>query len=250
MKKSQKDKVLKTKFTKTEQYTQHAKTPSTRKVEHRLTEIQKQYKKELTRIRRSINRLEKQGYYFDNNPMPDVKRATRKQIERLKEITGKTLKQKAQYVDTSTGEITSALEESKRRRSESAKKAWERRKKQDEEYYKTVAQSQESFEQYPFFEDIIISNFKLEAEQFPEIAGPMIVSWINSLIAQYGKSPVANMIQEGRENGLIVDYQIAYRKDLLTNFIGEMLDYLKIPEDEKRTIVDAFELDEDWETPE
>lgn len=216
----------------------------------KLTPIQSEYQKQVKRINKAIKRLEKQGFYLEQSPLPETKKPTRKQIEKLKKITGRTLKPQTKYVDTSTGEITSALEESKRRRSEASKRAWQRRKAQDEQYYHTVAETQQSFEQYPFFEDIIISNFKLEAEQFPEIAGPMIVAWINSLIAQYGKEPVANMIQEGRENGLIVDYQIAYRKDLLTNFIGEMLDYLEIPEDKKHEIIDAFELDEDWENPE
>lgn len=217
----------------------------------KLTPLQREYNKQVSRINRAVKQLETQGFAFSDEPYTPPKRATKKNIEKLKSITVRTLKQKAQYIDIDTGEVIStAREEARRRRSEASKKAWERRRQADAEYIKTITETQVEPERYPYFEEIVISNFKLEAEQFPEIAGPMIVNWVNSLIAQYGKEPVANMLQEGRENGLVIDYQIAYRKDLLTNFIAEMLDYLEVPEPEKRKIVDAFEMDEDWEEPE
>lgn len=217
----------------------------------KLTPLQREYKKQLSRINKTIKKLQSQGYYFSEEPTLPAKRATKKSVEKLKNINAKTLKLKAQYIDTDTGEVIStAQEESRRRRSEASKKAWAKRKQADSDYARIIAETQVEPERYPHFEDIIISNFKLEAEMFPEIAGPLIVNWINTLISIHGKEPVANMIQEGRENGLIVDYQIAYRKDLLMNFIGEMLEYLQIPEAEKRKIVEAFESDEDWEAVE
>lgn len=65
-----------------------------------------EYMKERKRIQQSISRQKKSGYIVPENLLPDIpKRITKASINRLKKITPKTIRNKSELVDFTTGEI-------------------------------------------------------------------------------------------------------------------------------------------------
>lgn len=65
-----------------------------------------EYMKERERIRQAISRQKKSGYIVPENLLPDIpKRITKASINRLKKITPKTIRNKSELVDFTTGEI-------------------------------------------------------------------------------------------------------------------------------------------------
>lgn len=76
------------------------------------TPNQQAYQKELTRIKRFIKSAEKRGYKFDRLVLPQTpKRITKASIEKLKNITPKTLYEQATFYDAITDTIVSGTEE-------------------------------------------------------------------------------------------------------------------------------------------
>ena len=65
-----------------------------------------EYTKERKRIKQAISRQKKSGYIIPENLLPDIpKRITKASINRLKKITPKTIRNKSELVDFTTGEI-------------------------------------------------------------------------------------------------------------------------------------------------
>lgn len=65
-----------------------------------------EYMKERKRIKQAISRQKKSGYIIPENLLPDIpKRITKASINRLKKITPKTIRNKSELVDFTTGEI-------------------------------------------------------------------------------------------------------------------------------------------------
>lgn len=210
--------------------------------------LQREYVKQRNRLKQAIRRAEKRGYIFDENVIPkQPKTITKKSVERLQKIKPKDLYEKANYIDTTTGEIITGKEGRQLERKESARKAKQTRKRKQERsspYTPPV----EAY--YPRFSEMVISNYKAHIRQFNDVAYEKLSSWVDSLIAKFGEDDVATMLQEGAENGYIVTYQIVYSMDKLTEYIANMLDYLpEVGDIMKEDIVDAFEAMEDWESP-
>ena len=86
-------------------------------------------------------------------------------------------------------------------------------------------------------------------EQF-ERASEMLLSWLDRLLSTHDKHDVAVMLNEGAENGNIVNYQIVYSRDKLIEYMSNMLDYLP-DEGElfKEQFMEAMEYDEDYSDP-
>ena len=58
------------------------------------------------------------------------------------------------------------------------------------------------------------------------------------------------MLENAAEQGLGIDYSIAYREDLLLDRLSEMLDLLPdASTGNKMDIMEALEYEEDWELP-
>ena len=93
------------------------------------TPLQLEYKKQVKRLKQAISRLEKRGYIFHEDIIPEKpKRITRKTVERLKKIKTIDLYEKAEKLDIETGELIPGTEARKRERSEAAKKSAKTRK--------------------------------------------------------------------------------------------------------------------------
>ena len=120
------------------------------------TTNQREYAKQVKRIKQAVRRAEKRGYIFDENIVPQTpKRITQKAIQQLKEITPNTLYSQAKYIDTSSGEIITGAEGRKLERQKSAKKAKETRER-NKRKQKKKDKEQEPY--YPNGGEIITSN--------------------------------------------------------------------------------------------
>ena len=129
-------------------------------------EIEKQYKKEVNRLKRFIKRAEKRGYRFPQNVIPrQVKKPTKASIGRLKKIKNADLYAKATAL-SETGKVISGTEKRKEERRLAAYKAWKtRRRKQDEKEYKEMLQN--------------------KSESNPFNMGQIVYRKIKSLISDY-----------------------------------------------------------------
>lgn len=223
-----------------------------------LTEVQKEYNKQLRRIKQFVRRAEKRGYVFSENIIPNKpKRVTKASVKKLQKITPKELYKKSQYGGSATyGEIVSGEEGRKAERKASAEKAakTKKKKKSTPRSKQTEQKANVSRETLStdinLFTNIVITNFRNHVKQFNEVASTKLNNWLNNLLLRYNADDVAIMLNEGAENGVIVNYQIVYSNDKLNNYISEMLDYLpEIDEFSKAEIMDAFEQDEDYENP-
>lgn len=108
------------------------------------------FEKELKRITRAEQRLQKQGYVIDNRVLgrTSYKRYTKAAIERLKSINPAELRAAAVH-ESKTGEIISGAEFYKQQRSEAAKRAAETRKINKKK--KDIADYKQNKDQLPIF---------------------------------------------------------------------------------------------------
>lgn len=93
-----------------------------------------------------------------------------------------------------------------------------------------------------FFADTVIANYREEIMHYPSKAGPKLNAWLDRLLTQYSKTDVANMLQQGANDGYILTYKIAYDDKALEGYISGMLDHLpEMTEWEKSDIIDDFD---------
>lgn len=213
---------------------------------------EQEYKKELRRIKQFLRSASKRGFIWFDNPIPkQPKKITTKSVSRLKNITPKTLYKKANFVDEETGEIFSGTKGrsiEKKRATEKAKetiKAKQVKSKDDEAEHENDAY-------YPNFIDIVLSNFKSQLAQFPNAEGtPLLLSWFDKLLADNGREAVAQMLQDGAEQGLLITWETVYKSVNTKTYMTEMMNYL--PDQGniyKDQIMDMMEQFEWWEQPE
>lgn len=222
------------------------------------TPAERDYSKQVKRIKQIISRAEKRGYQFSEDVLPQrPKRVTQASVRKLAKLTPEKLYQKAVYGGlASEGEIVPASEGVKLERSLRAKKAAETRK------YRLTEPVQEPTntpgfvppenisEDGAFFDAVVISGFKAHVSQFNEHASNLLLSWLDRILETNDVHDVATMLNDGAEAGLIVTYQIVYSQDKLTQYMSEMLDYL--PEAGplfKAEMMDAMEEEEDFSSP-
>lgn len=105
-------------------------------------QIEKEYKKEVNRLKRFIKQAEKRGYRFQQNAIPrQVKKPTKASIERLKKIKNADLYTKATAL-SETGKIITGTEKRKEEKRLASEKAWQtRRRKQDEKELEEIQQN-------------------------------------------------------------------------------------------------------------
>jgi hypothetical protein len=217
----------------------------------KLTPIQQQYRKERRRIKNAMNRLEKQGYVLPDDLLPSTpKKVTQASIRRLKKITSEAIYKKSKKLDFETGEITPGIVARDKARSQRAKEAARTRAIKKEYTESKVYIEPQAYTTFPSGADIIINNFRSDViGRFPESAGPILNRWIDGLLAQQDKEDVANMLETGAENGVVIDYKVAYNTEALMGAIADFMDYLDTTSGFKQDLMDALEFEEDWELP-
>lgn len=109
-----------------------------------------------------------------------------------------------------------------------------------------------NYDSFPSEADIIIQNFRSDViARFPENAGPILSDWLDRLLSLYSKEDVAQMLNDAAENGVTIDYKVAYNNDLLMGTIADFMEFLpEASEGVKQDLMDAIEYNEDWELPE
>lgn len=220
------------------------------------TQLQLDYRKQVKRLKQAVRRAEKRGYIIPDNIIPEhPKRITRKSVERLKKITTKDIYAKSEKLDLETGELITGEEARKAERSAASKKAAQTRR--EKRYNSELGESEyynPQYETFPSAADIVISNFRADViSRYPEGAGKVLERFLNNALAQHTKEDVAEMLEMGRERGLLSDIVIyaSRNSDLLYDKISEMLEFLpEIGNLEKQQIIDSLEMEEDWENPE
>ena len=111
------------------------------------TENQKAYQKERRRLLQTVRRLEKQGYIFPEDIVPELpKRVTKKQLENIQKTKPKQLYKKAEFVYQETGEVVPAEQRKQEVKQEAIIKAKETRKRKNKisthstpKYYPTIS---------------------------------------------------------------------------------------------------------------
>ena len=230
---------------------------------------EREYDKQVKRIKQFISRAEKRGFIFPDNVIPNKpKRITKASVRKLSKITPKELYKKAEYGgEASEGEIVSAKEGLELERKARAKKAAQTRKRKKEQKSQQPTNEQGFKVRYnPSYEDsfytrIVISQWyaTLDTCRNGE-AYNLLRAWMGNIIRFNGIENTAEMLTRGAEAGHLLTWEVVYKADKATLYIGYMVDYLPDQDihykDEILDLVeywkrlgDALEQEEDWEYP-
>lgn len=216
------------------------------------TPAERDYSKQVKRIKQFISRAEKRGYQFSEDVLPQrPKRVTQASVRKLAKLTPEKLYQKAVYGGlASEGEIVPASEGVKLERSLRAKKAQETRK------YRLAEPTQEATNT-PGFEppenllefgisNVIVQNFKSQILHFPKEIADKIIALINTLVSEQGIEDVAYSLQHMP----MQFYEYINRQGYDSNaaiqeFSSALIEYLPNASDGyKEDLMDAFEYNE------
>lgn len=225
---------------------------------HKQTQAERDYSKQVKRIKQFIKRAEKRGYQFDEDVIPQrPKRITQASVRKLAKLTPEKLYQKAEYGGAASyGEVVTGVKGVRLERSLRGKKAAETRKyrlaepRQEPTNTQGFVPPENISEDTSFFDAVVITGFKSHVRQFNEHASNLLLSWLDRILATNDAHDVATMLNDGAEAGLLVTYQIVYSQDKLTQYMSQMLDYLpEAGELFKAEMMDAMEQEEDFSSP-
>ena len=112
-----------------------------------------------------------------------------------------------------------------------------------------------------FFDSVVISNWygTLEAFSNGEAYG-LLRWWMGNTVRRNGKHNTAIMLEDAAQNGHLLTWEVVYKHDYATLYMGYMIDYLPdvgiLYKEEMldkieymKRLGDALEQDEDWEYP-
>lgn len=179
------------------------------------TPIEKEYDRLRSNLLKQRQRLVKEGFTFDKEPIPEkpkqIKEASIRNLRKAKE----NLLDKA-HIKTASGEILTGRQYRNVKRWESARKGAETRKKK-----KTPPID---------FATVVIANYLAELnkwehankERVRKNAG-RVVNWIMTLLEKNDKETVARMIEQGAQDGLILTFEILYDDELTSEYMTEMV---------------------------
>lgn len=224
---------------------------------HKQTQAERDYSKQVRRIKQFIRRAEKRGYQFDEDVIPQrPKRITQASVRKLAKLTPEKLYQKAEYGGSASyGEVVTGVKGARLERSLRAKAAETRKYRLAEPRQETTntqgfVSPENISEDTSFFDAVVITGFKSHVRQFNEHASNLLLSWLDRILATNDAHDVATMLNDGAEVGLLVTYQIVYSQDKLTQYMSQMLDYLpEAGELFKAEMMDAMEQEEDFSSP-
>lgn len=237
----------------------------------------REYNKQLRRIKRFITRAEKRGYQFAPNTIPQKpKNVTKASVRKLARLTPERLYEKAVYGGEATyGEIVSGTEGIKAERSARAKKAAQTRalKQLDIQPIRVpkvkAPQPEESFEppynptlDRDFYTRTVISTWLAELQMFENgVAYQLLRAWFETVRSDNGDDATADMIQDGADHGYMLTWETVYNMDEARTYMAGMSQYIPdsgvLYQEEllDRTefmarLNDAMEQNEDWSEPE
>ena len=156
------------------------------------TKNQQEYAKQLSRIRKAISRLTKDGYRLQGNIIPETpKDAIRKRdIERLKKITPSTIREKATAISEITGKVISGAERFKEQLSERSRRSAETRKRQKLHQKKPKEGYKEPVSAVDIVEDRLNDLFS----NFDTLSRMNLQKMLNREFLKYGRDRVLESI--------------------------------------------------------
>lgn len=195
------------------------------------SKLKQEYNKQRRRIKKYIQEKELIGFYIPDDILPKIpKKITKSSIARLKKITSDYILRKSTAYDPLSGEEISAWKRRNIDRKIRIEATKERKKRKKDEAIAPLKWSEYILQNYIH----IISNHT-------KILAPLVMPWINGMIATYGKDRTAKMIAKGYENGQIIDYELAYSEQKIMQHIADMQNYMEdILNDES---LDAEQID-------
>lgn len=214
----------------------------------KLTKNQIEYNKQVRRIKNFIKRAEKRGYEFNEDILPKTpKRITKQAIKRLENLKPNQLYAKAEFLDTSTGEMlkgTKGRKLERQRASEKAKQTRQRNKSKK----KTTKTSLKA-------EDVILNNFYEYLKTFPRKLTARISQLVKKLENEIGKNEVATALQNMPMKFHEILEQVGYDSGkAIDEFSSQLIDYLpNASEQYKKDAMEEYEYyengftDEDYE---
>ena len=230
---------------------------------------EREYDKQVKRIKQFVSRAEKRGFIFPDNVIPNKpKRITKASVRKLSKITPKELYKKAEYGgEASEGEIVPAKEGLELERKARAKKSAQTRKRKKEQKSQQSTNEQGFKAPYnptyenTFYTRIVISQWYATLDKCRNgEAYNLLRVWLGNIIRFNGIENTAEMLTRGAEAGHLLTWEVVYKMDKATLYIGYMVDYLPDQDihykDEILDLVeywkrlgDALEQEEDWEYP-
>lgn len=208
----------------------------------RLTALEKEYRRIRKNLQSWVRAENRRGFIYDTEKLiPKIpKKITRGSINRLKKLTPEKRRSYAKaYVDFNTGEIYTPKEGRKRYR-------------QDRKRYQETG-NMDVFATAPDISSVILENFYDLISSY--VFGrwdrrktdrrDMAKSWIDRIVNTYGIDAAAQMLEEGKRKGNWLSAKEAYDAIRLQSSLNEMLSYLKVPEDEKRSFMENEFYDEE-----
>lgn len=208
----------------------------------RLTAVEKEYRRIRKNLQSWVRAENRRGFIYDTEKLiPKIpKKITRGSINRLKKLIPEKRRSYAiAYVDFNTGEIFTPKEGRKRYR-------------QDRKLYQQTG-NMDAFAKAPDSSSIILENFYDLISSY--VYGrwdrrvtdrrDMAKSWIDRIVNTYGEDAAAKMLEEGKRKGNWLSAKEAYDVIRLKASLNEMLTYLKVPENEKRSFMENEFYDEE-----
>lgn len=234
-----------------------------------------QYSKEYRRITQAIRRQEKLGYFIPDEVKPvkpsEMQTIRKADVDRLIRTTPKKIRKQSVYVDTDTGEAFPGLDVVKSNHKAKPSKAKTRstktktkRKLKKQPTVQPEPQELDTFwfnddidlvpepqrQYYPGFENIAITGYLKQLEQFPNAEGARMLSdWLTKLINEFGRHAVAVMLDEGSREGNIVTWETVYKGGIQV-YMTNMMEHLPgLSDDDKLRMGEIMEEMEGWESP-
>lgn len=192
------------------------------------SKLKQEYNKQRRRIKKYIQEKELIGFYIPDDILPKIpKKITKSSIARLKKITSDYILRKSTAYDPLSGEEISA---------------WKRRNIDRKIRIEATKERKKDEAIAPLkWSEYILQNYIHIISNHAKILAPLVMPWINGMIATYGKDRTAKMIAKGYENGQIIDYELAYSEQKIMQHIADMQNYMEdILNDES---LDAEQID-------
>lgn len=210
-----------------------------------------QYAKEYRRISQAISRQEKLGYYVPNEVRPvkpsEMASISEVDVQHLINLTPKKIRKASIYVDKNTGEAFTGLDVVKKQsytpqEPEQLDTFWY------DDDIDLVPESQREY--YPGFENIAITGYLKQLQQFPNAEGARMLSdWLTRLINEFGRHSVAVMLDEGSRDGNIVTWETVYKGGVQV-YMSNMMEHLPgLTGEDKQRLCEIMEEMESWESP-
>ena len=202
----------------------------------KLTKNQIEYNKQVRRIKNFIKRAEKRGYEFNEDILPKTpKRITKQAIKRLENLKPKELYAKAEFLDTSTGEMlkgTKGRQLERKRASEKAKQTRQRNKSKKKKPKTTLKA-----------EDVILNNFYEYLKSFPVKLTAKIRQFVKKLEKEIGRNEVATALQNMPMKFHEILEMVNYSSDQADEvFRSQLLEYLpNASEQYKKDAMEQFD---------